>query len=196
MYENIIKMEIMKKYNSTYKGYDRLYGEEQREKYREIMAEIGSVKNKVIVDIGCGTGLMERKLKKSRFTVGLDISIKMLRKAVKKFRSKLNYSWINADAENMPIKDNSIDLALMITVIQNIPNKDKLIREIERILKNKGTVIITYPKSHYTLEKALKEIQKSNLKITRINDKVTKDIIIKLKKVNSERESYISKIYT
>ncbi|MEM0085353.1 MAG: methyltransferase domain-containing protein [Candidatus Methanomethylicia archaeon] len=183
--EKVMKMEIMEKYNSTYKGYDRLYGEEQREKYREIISEVNSVENKVIIDIGCGTGLIERRLKKSRFTVGLDISIKMLRKAVKRFRGKLNYSWINADAENIPIRDNSIDLALMITVIQNIPNKNKVISEIERILKNNGITIITYPKSHFTLEEALKEIQQSNLKIMGINDKVTKDIIIKLKKVSN-----------
>lgn len=187
--ETLKKKEVMKKYNSTYRGYDKLYGEEQREKYTHIISEIGPLRNKVIVDIGCGTGLMEKLLKDSRHIIGLDLSIKMLKKAVNRFKRKRNYSWINADAENMPIRDGSIDIALMITVIQNIPNKDKTLREIVRILKDYGYVIITYPKSHYTLEEAIGEIEKSNLEISRIKLTGSKDIIIKLKKINVKEKA-------
>ncbi|MEM3615982.1 MAG: class I SAM-dependent methyltransferase [Candidatus Methanomethylicia archaeon] len=172
----------MEKYDSTYMGYDKLYGEEQMEKYIEVIHEMGDIKWKIILDAGCGTGLLEKMLKEARQILGLDISIKMLKRAKRRNKDKVKYSWIYADAENIPIKTKSIDLVLMITVIQNLPNQLNALMEIKRILRNNGETIITYPKAHYTKEQIIEQISKTNLIITEMRFTNTKDIVVKLKK--------------
>jgi ubiquinone/menaquinone biosynthesis C-methylase UbiE len=177
------KREIMMKYNTTSRGYDELYGEEQMEKYIEVMKEIENLKDKVVLDIGCGTGIMEGMLIEAKHIIGLDISIEMIKIAKGKYGKYYNISWVNADAENLPIKSESIDLSLMITVIQNTPNPLNALGEIERTLKLEGEAIVTYPKAHYKPEEVLEEISKLKLlenvvlKITN-----TKDMIVKLKR--------------
>jgi len=171
------------KYNTTSRGYDELYGEEQMEKYIEVMKEIENLKDKVVLDIGCGTGIMEGMLIEAKHIIGLDISIEMIKIAKGKYGKYYNISWVNADAENLPIKSESIDLSLMITVIQNTPNPLNALGEIERTLKLEGEAIVTYPKAHYKPEEVLEEISKLKLlenvvlKITN-----TKDMIVKLKR--------------
>jgi ubiquinone/menaquinone biosynthesis C-methylase UbiE len=177
------KREIMIKYNTTSRGYDELYGEEQMEKYVEVMKEMENLKDKVVLDIGCGTGIMEGMLLQAKHIIGLDISIEMIKIAKEKYKGYYNISWVNADAENLPIKSKSIDLSLMITVIQNIPSPPDALKEIERTLKLEGEAIVTYPKAHYKPEEILEEISKLKLlenvvlKITN-----TKDMIVKLKR--------------
>lgn len=180
------------KYNTTSRGYDELYGEEQMEKYVEVMKEMENLKDKVVLDIGCGTGIMEGMLLQAKHIIGLDISIEMIKIAKERYKGCYNISWVNADAENLPIKSKSIDLSLMITVIQNIPSPPDALKEIERTLKLEGEAIVTYPKAHYKPEEILEEISKLKLlenvvlKITN-----TKDMIVKLKREKfGERNLY------
>jgi ubiquinone/menaquinone biosynthesis C-methylase UbiE len=177
------KREIMIKYNTTSRGYDELYGEEQMEKYIEVMKEMENLKDKVVLDIGCGTGIMEGMLLQAKHIIGLDISIEMIKIAKEKYKGCYNISWVNADAENLPIKSKSIDLSLMITVIQNIPSPPDALKEIERTLKLEGEAIVTYPKAHYKPEEILEEISKLKLlenAVLKITN--TKDMIVKLKR--------------
>jgi ubiquinone/menaquinone biosynthesis C-methylase UbiE len=177
------KREIMIKYNTTSRGYDELYGEEQMEKYVEVMKEMENLKDKVVLDIGCGTGIMEGMLLQAKHIIGLDISIEMIKIAKEKYKGCYNISWVNADAENLPIKSKSIDLSLMITVIQNIPSPPDALKEIERTLKLEGEAIVTYPKAHYKPEEILEEISKLKLlenAVLKITN--TKDMIVKLKR--------------
>jgi len=173
----------MIKYNTTSRGYDELYGEEQMEKYVEVMKEMENLKDKVVLDIGCGTGIMEGMLLQAKHIIGLDISIEMIKIAKEKYKGCYNISWVNADAENLPIKSKSIDLSLMITVIQNIPSPPDALKEIERTLKLEGEAIVTYPKAHYKPEEILEEISKLKLlenAVLKITN--TKDMIVKLKR--------------
>jgi ubiquinone/menaquinone biosynthesis C-methylase UbiE len=177
------KREIMIKYNTTSRGYDELYGEEQMEKYVEVMKEMENLKDKVVLDIGCGTGIMEGMLLQAKHIIGLDISIEMIKIAKERYKGYYNISWVNADAENLPIKSKSIDLSLMITVIQNIPSPPDALKEIERTLKLEGEAIVTYPKAHYKPEEILEEISKLKLlenAVLKITN--TKDMIVKLKR--------------
>jgi ubiquinone/menaquinone biosynthesis C-methylase UbiE len=185
------KREIMMKYNTTSRGYDELYGEEQREKCIEVMREIKALKGKTVLDIGCGTGIIEGMLLEAKHIIGLDISIEMMKTAKKKYGESYAISWINADAENLPIKSGSIDISLMITVIQNIPNQLNALKEIERTLKVEGEAIVTYPKAHYKPEEILGDISKLELKKVGFKITNTKDIVVKLKRGKFRRETYI-----
>lgn len=55
---------------------------------------------------------------------------------------------LHADITKLPIKDNLFDLILCNHVLQEIPDDKKAIREIFRILKKGGVVIITIPENN------------------------------------------------
>lgn len=49
------------------------------------------------------------------------------------------------DIENLPFKDNSIDVILNIAVLEHVPNPQKVIDEIHRVLKPDGVVYTAFP---------------------------------------------------
>lgn len=49
------------------------------------------------------------------------------------------------DIENLPFKDNSIDVVLNIAVLEHVPNPQKVVDEIHRVLKPNGVVYTSFP---------------------------------------------------
>ena len=79
------KREIRDSYdNLGGRLYDLRYGAEQREKYETILAEVEVKQHEIILDNGCGTGLLLEYL--SATAVGLDISSSLLSKALTRIR--------------------------------------------------------------------------------------------------------------
>lgn len=52
---------------------------------------------------------------------------------------------IVCDIENLPFKDNSIDVILNIAVLEHVPNPQKVINEIYRVLKPNGIIYTAFP---------------------------------------------------
>lgn len=46
---------------------------------------------------------------------------------------------------NLPFKDNSIDIIFCIAVLEHVPNPEKVVSEINRVLKKDGLVYISFP---------------------------------------------------
>lgn len=53
---------------------------------------------------------------------------------------------INASALNLPIKDNQIDGVLCLDLIEHIKEDDRLVKEISRVLKRRGKIVLTTPR--------------------------------------------------
>lgn len=101
----------------------------------------------VILDIGCGTGLLHRYLLNHRLNFGkyvcLDPSEHMLRFAEVKSRRDYRAITILGYGENLPIRDKVVDLALMITVWDNLTDKPKALLEMKRVLGRNGLSIVS-----------------------------------------------------
>jgi len=102
-----------------------------------------------VLDIGSGGGLdaflASRKAGPQGKVIGLDMTKQMVKKA-RKNAIKGNYTNVEfklGEAENIPVKDNSIDLVMSNCVINLVPNKEKAYREIYRILKRGGRFVIS-----------------------------------------------------
>ncbi|MQY83235.1 hypothetical protein GH157_06045, partial [archaeon] len=79
------KREIKDSYdNLGGRLYDLRYGAEQRDKYEAILAEVEVSEREIVLDSGCGTGLLFECL--SATAVGLDISSSLLSKALARIR--------------------------------------------------------------------------------------------------------------
>jgi len=97
-------------------------------------------KNAIILDLGTGTGFLARIILKNGFNVlGLDLSKNMLAVAKKKAPETF---LVRGDAENIPLKDSSVDLIVSRWVLWTLPHPWEALEEIVRVLKPDGRVIL------------------------------------------------------
>lgn len=111
---------------------------------RETVTEI-SKKNKIekIFDIASGDGLVAKELQTSANAevLGCDISTVCARKARKR-----NLQIINIDLnQGMPFQDETFDMVTAFDVYEHIVELDCLQKEILRILKPRGLLVLTTP---------------------------------------------------
>lgn len=109
-----------------------------------IKSFIGNVKNKNILDLGCGTGRYTIPLsKKGADVVGVDFSKGMLKKAkIKAKETGVKVELINADITKYSPKK-KFDIVLSMLVQDHIKNIDKLIENISKASKLNTEVIIS-----------------------------------------------------
>ena len=114
--------------------------------HQTILSKIKNLaENSIVIDVGAGNGWAAEKLvtKCGKF-ISIDISEKNL-KTISSIINRNNFFAIQADAMNMPFADNSIDYIISSEVIEHLPNPEKFIEEMYRILKPNGKIIISTP---------------------------------------------------
>lgn len=95
-----------------------------------------------LLDAGCGTGFSSYLLsQKKERVVGLDLSPLFLKKGAEKYRGK-NLLRTAGDILNLPFRDETFDLVGSYLVIETIPDVQKGLDEMARVLKKEGTLIV------------------------------------------------------
>ncbi len=113
--------------------------------FTQINKFIGKNNNLTILDIGCGTGIVIKRLEKYGKVFGIDTSDESIGFCKKRGIK----SAIKADAANLPFNDNTFDLITVLDVLEHIKNEEIAISEIYRVLKNNGKVIVTVPSYNF-----------------------------------------------
>jgi ubiquinone/menaquinone biosynthesis C-methylase UbiE len=117
--------------------------------YLSLKTEIGLRKNIKVLDVGGGTGHTHCSFFQFPETIEyylLDPNLRLLHDQFIRFYPKLSYlpmGHIIANAEQLPIKDNSFDLVLNISAIDHLNDYKKFISESFRVLKTNGTILIS-----------------------------------------------------
>ena len=150
------------------KLYDLRYGDEQRAKYREALSLVEVEPWQTVLDNGCGTGLFLEEL--DSYAVGLDLSPALLREAKKRTSSKENVHLVNGDSESLPLRSGTLDITFSFTVLQNVPNPEKMLAESRRAASSKAKHLVTVHRKTMTLDELRALIEKSSLKLARITD--------------------------
>lgn len=100
-------------------------------KYAEQAAGYFDLKGRVL-DVGCGTGSWLSALPNITEYVGLDVSP----------LEKPGFEYIVGNAEHLPFGCSSFDGVLCYSVLQHVINPVKVLAEISRVLKPKGTLAL------------------------------------------------------
>lgn len=107
------------------------------------------LKNKRVLDIGCGEGqYLAYFLSKESYVTGVDYSPKMLNLAKKYLRDKgfYNFSLIKANAKMLPFGNNHFDIVMAIGLLEYLTTPEKVISEITRVLKPNGYAMLSFSK--------------------------------------------------
>jgi ubiquinone/menaquinone biosynthesis C-methylase UbiE len=101
---------------------------------------------KKALDIGTGPGTIPlhlARLHSGSSTIGLDISLEMLEKAlIHREKMGMRMPLTAADGESLPFKDNSMDVVASLFSLHHMDHPGRLFREADRVLKPEGSLLI------------------------------------------------------
>jgi phosphatidylethanolamine/phosphatidyl-N-methylethanolamine N-methyltransferase len=131
-------------YETFAKFYDYIYYWLFAASHRRV-AHAASAAGKQILEIGAGTGLVLRYYRADSEVIAADLSIHMLRKAQDKVR-RLGLAHVKGvsamDACNMAFGDGVFDVVSVPFMITLVPDPEKALDEIARVLKPGGEIVI------------------------------------------------------
>jgi ubiquinone/menaquinone biosynthesis C-methylase UbiE len=100
-----------------------------------------------ILDLGCGAGQVFAKIFSQKcMNIGLDLSKSDLRQAK---RIAAYDGLVIGDARALPFREGFFKMVFSNSVIEHIPNVDKVLQEIFRILEREGVLIFTVPSEQF-----------------------------------------------
>lgn len=115
--------------------------------------ERSGIKQRItVLDLGCGSGalttLAARAVGERGKVYAVDMQPAMLRQLERKLAEPENRDIKNieikqANAYDLPFEDDSIDLILMASALPEIPDTNRALREVRRILKRGGILAVT-----------------------------------------------------
>ena len=167
------KRRLMKRYDLTASIYDLRYADEQKAKIEAALRNTKAKWRGLVLDVGCGTGILfDYITDRPEMIVGLDLSKKTLLEAKARTTKKNpdNVHLVQADADNMPFGDGMFDRVSAVTVLQNAPNPDKMLKEIRRVAKDEAVFVLTGLKSIFSRRGFEQVLKKAGLKLEGFED--------------------------
>ena len=121
-------------------------GDYSRARARKIISLFPELRDKIVLDIGCGSGFYSLAAfrKNCKDAVLIDISSVCVKSASLNFAENtgLNPKVLIADATALPFRENYFDFVLCIDLIEHVKEDIVLLQEIKRVLKRNGLLLI------------------------------------------------------
>ncbi len=120
---------------------------EKEERLNSLTDRFGIKKGDSVLDIGCGTGRMLKKLNSlidgEGFLAGCDFSLEMLKRACLNGVNHKN-NLVCCDAHFLPFTDDCFDKVILFSCFPHFDDKKRIIQEISRVLKSRGIFFICH----------------------------------------------------
>lgn len=111
-----------------------------------------------VLDLGCGPANITVRLAHAvgarGLVIGLDVSEKMLARALGR-TSETNVGYVRADAEQLPLRDETVDALCSSVVLQLVENVDAVFDHIARVVRPGGRVALSATAAGYGLTRQL-----------------------------------------
>ena len=143
-------MQLQEYFDQLASTWDKELTQERRECLSNIIKELDIKPGYCVLDIGSGTGVLlpflTAELGDEGKIIALDFSAQMLGQAkVKNFQPIIDFA--QADVIAIPLADDSVDLAICNSVFPHFNDKARALKEIARVLRNNGQLVICHTMS-------------------------------------------------
>lgn len=143
-----LREEARKFYQSSEAYCDSLDGESEKffGRYLGLIGKYGA-DARTILDAGCGTGFSTRLIgerNKDKRVFGSDLSPLFLKRGTERGPAQ-NVRFMAGDIFQMPFRDETFDLVSSYLVIEVLPDAERGLEEMCRVLRKGGTLIVCTP---------------------------------------------------
>ncbi len=149
-YSKSFEMQFKKFKNIQFDQVPKGMANYTKDKFDKI-TNFAKLNEKIVCEVGTGSGrfINEVLKQKPKLVVALDYSgaIEQLKENIK---TNIDIIYVQADASNNPLKDNSIDFVYSIGVLHHTKSAETGFKEMCRILKQNGEACLSiYRKGYY-----------------------------------------------
>ena len=141
----MLKTTVREQYNQKAKIYDRRWRGYLHKTLSFLQSWAQISPSETVLDVACGTGELEKLLlldnPQQRIT-GVDISEEMLKTAKQKLAAYSQVFWQTASATELPLCNSCFDLVICANSFHYFEDPQGSLKEIQRVLKPNGRVII------------------------------------------------------
>lgn len=110
-----------------------------RAETRALLAAVGDVAGRRVVDVGCGTGRFTAELElNAARVIGLDLDPSMLRVAARRVECSL----LMGDASTLPFADGSFDVAVAVTLCEFVADPGRVFNQLARVTRPGGHFVV------------------------------------------------------
>jgi ubiquinone/menaquinone biosynthesis C-methylase UbiE len=163
------KRKVIRGYDAMVLSYDALYGEEQLAKYGRVLENYVIISGNVILDVGCGTGLLFNRVASDAETVvGVDASGGLLLVARERAKEFGNVYLVRADADHLPFRYRCFSLIFAFTVLQNMPKPMDTLESISKTAMDAAVIVVTGLKKYFTEEAFMNLLRQAGLRLVSI----------------------------
>ncbi len=135
---------VISEYNRLANHYDRRWQTYVEKSTRHTVTRIPLKDGAMVLDIGCGTGMLLAELQAGNVPLhlyGVDISAGMLEQARLRLGQEVNLS--HGSSEQLPFADAIFDCVTTVSSFHYWQNPERGLSEIHRVLKPNGTLVMT-----------------------------------------------------
>jgi len=124
--------------------------------------QYAAIDGKQILDCGCGAGeYVQAFLDRGAEAWGIEFS----KEKVASSRVDLGGRLAVGDLAALAVRDNTIDVALLNEVLEHVPDEQRVLREVYRVLRPGGTLVLFSPNRRYPFETHGSTLKKSGRRV-------------------------------
>jgi ubiquinone/menaquinone biosynthesis C-methylase UbiE len=114
-----------------------------------------NIEHNCYLDVGCGYGINSVVFGRDfKHVVCLDLSAKNLDECRRRISSNSNKNLfiVRGDVQSLPFKREIFDLVSAFSVIEHVPDKREMLKELLRVVKRDGELVLQFPNKYFFME--------------------------------------------
>ena len=103
-----------------------------------------------VVEVGCGSGYGALLVSQVATVVrALDVDRTLVHQLEPLDRPNVTFEWY--DGRHLPVQDQAADVCICFQVLEHVPDPDRFLRELRRVVRPGGVVLLTTPNAEWRL---------------------------------------------